>query len=121
MARLRSVVASLLIVGGMPAERRALEAAQDGGSRKEWTGVRKREFDRVDDVSTSPITSDEFANRVKLSSSSLKPGGGANGVVTGGDLRSIGGAGYGMLFLVERVMRRPWRIKSCQTAAVMCI
>ena len=110
-----------LVVGVMPTKRGAPETVRDGCSGKEWTGVGKRDFDGVDDVSTLPITADESANPVKLLSSSLKLGGGAIGAVTGGCLQSSGGTGYGMMFLFERVIRRPWWMISCQMTSVMCM
>ena len=62
-------------------------------------GVRKREFEGVDDAPISPISADESTIPAKLLSSLLKPGGGATGVVTRGGLRSCGGTELGKVFL----------------------
>ena len=61
----------------------------------------------MDDVSTTPITSDRCVESAALSGRSSKPGGGSTEGRIGGCLRSMSGTGYGMLFAIERVMSRP--------------
>ena len=96
----------------MPTVHGSLDTARAGGSGKELMGVRYREFDGVDDVSTKPIASNGCVEPAASASKLSKPGGGDTEDVIGGCLCSIGWTGYGLLSVDERVMSRPCRSNS---------
>ena len=79
--------------------------------------VRKRELEGLDNASIPPISGKEFAISARLLAGSVKPGGGAMDVVSGGGLRLGGGTELGRLLYVEaaRFIFWPRRMRFVQS------